>query len=59
MRDFRQAHPDGVILALDQMSAYLQATLTRVWSPIRQTPRVLVTPQRRWFAFFWRVEVAP
>lgn len=46
MTDFRQEHPDGVILAVDQMSAYLQATLTRVWSPIGQTPYVRLSPQR-------------
>ncbi|HEX2907671.1 MAG TPA: hypothetical protein VHO69_12455 [Phototrophicaceae bacterium] len=28
--DFRQDYPDGIILALDQMSAYLQATLPLV-----------------------------
>jgi transposase len=44
--DFRQAHPDGLILALDQMSAYLQASLTRVWSLVGQTPYVRLSPQR-------------
>ena len=46
MTDFLQDHPHGVILALDQMSLYFQATLTRVWSPVGQTPIVHVSPQR-------------
>ena len=46
MTDFLQDHRDGVILALDQMSLYFQATLTRVWSPVGQTPIVAVHPQR-------------
>ena len=57
MTDFRQAHPNGVILALDQMSAYLQATLTRVWSPIGQTPYVWVTPQRDCLHFYGALNV--
>lgn len=52
MTDFLQDHPDGVILALDQMSLYFQATLTRVWSPIGQTPIVSVTPQRESVHFY-------
>jgi transposase len=50
--DFLQAYPDGVILALDQMSLYFQATLTRVWSPIGQTPMVSVHPQRDYIYFY-------
>lgn len=57
MTDFRQDHPDGVILALDQMSAYLQATLTRVWSPIGQTPITWVTPQRDHIHFYGALNV--
>lgn len=57
MTDFRQDHPDGVILALDQMSAYLQATTTRVWSPIGQTPLVWVTPQRDCLHFYGALDV--
>lgn len=52
MTDFLQDHPDGVILALDQMSLYFQATLTRVWSPIGQTPVVAVHPQRDCVHFY-------
>jgi transposase len=50
--DFLQAHPHGVILALDQMNLYFQATLTRVWSPIGQTPIVQVHPQRDQVHFY-------
>lgn len=57
MTDFRQDHPDGVILALDQMSAYLQATLTRVWAPVGQTPVVWVTPQRDHIHFYGALNV--
>lgn len=57
MTDFRQAHPNGVILALDQMSAYLQATMTRVWSPVGQTPCVWVTPQRACLHFYGALDV--
>ena len=46
MTDFLQDHPDGQIIALDEMSLYFQATTTRVWSPRGQTPLVRVSPQR-------------
>lgn len=44
MTDWTQIYPHLVILALDEMSLYFQATLTRVWSPIGQTPVVRITP---------------
>jgi transposase len=50
--DFLQDYPEGVILALDQMSLYFQATLTRVWSPVGQTPIVAVHPQRDHVHFY-------
>jgi transposase len=55
--DFRQAHPDGVILAVDQMSAYLQASLTRVWSCVGHTPSVRVSPQRECVHFYGALDV--
>ncbi len=58
MTDFRQEHPDGVILAVDQMSVYLQATLKRVWAPRGQTPRVRVTPQRDLLHFYGALDVS-
>ena len=57
MTDFVQQYPQGVILALDQMSLYFQATLTRVWSPIGQTPIVRVSPQRDQVHFYGALEV--
>ena len=44
--DFQQDHPDGVILSMDEMSLYLQATLMRVWYPTGQRPTVLISPPR-------------
>ena len=52
MTDFLQDHPDGVILAMDQMSLYFQATLTRVWSLVGQTPIVDAHPQRDQIHFY-------
>ena len=46
MTDFQQDHPDGIILTMDEMSLYLQATTTRVWYPKGQRPLVRVSPQR-------------
>lgn len=46
MTDFLQDHPDGQIVACDEMSLYFQATTTRLWSVVGQTPVVRVTPQR-------------
>jgi len=50
--DFLQDHPHGVILALDEMSLYFQATLTRVWSLIGQTPIIAVSPSRDHVHFY-------
>jgi len=50
--DFLQDHPHGVILALDEMSLYFQATLSRVWSPVGQTPVVKVHPGRECTHFY-------
>ena len=57
MTDFRQAHPDGVILTIDQMRAYLQSSLKRVWYPIGQTPTVRVSPKRDSVAFYGGLDV--
>jgi hypothetical protein len=35
---------DLAILAIDQLSLYFQATLTRVWSPRGITPVIKITP---------------
>jgi hypothetical protein len=55
--DFLQAHPDGVILALDEMSLYFQATLTHVWAPVGKTPMVAVHPQREHRHFYGAVNL--
>ncbi len=57
MTDFVQQYPHGLILAMDQMSLYFQATLTRVWSPIGQTPIVRVSPQRDHLHFYGAFDV--
>lgn len=40
-----QAHPDGVVLAMDEMSLYQQATRTHVWAQRGHPPQVRVHPQ--------------
>jgi len=55
--DWLQAYPNLVILAMDQMSLYFQATLTRVWSPMGQTPVVRMTPQRDHVHFYGALEL--
>ena len=57
MTDFLQQHPAGAILAMDQMSLYFQATLTRVWAPIGQTPVVRVSPSRDHLHFYGALDV--
>ena len=57
MTDFLQEHPTGVILALDEMSLYFQATLTRVWAPLGQSPIVKVHPQRDCMDFYGALNV--
>ena len=57
MTDFLQDHPQGHILSMDQLSLYFQATLTRVWAPIGQTPIVKVHPQREHVHFYGALDV--
>ncbi|MGW8182148.1 MAG: IS630 family transposase, partial [bacterium] len=47
-----QAAPCTVILAEDEASLYLQATLTRVWAPVGQTPIVTTHPGREKVNFY-------
>ena len=42
---------------MDQMSLYFQATLTKVWAPVGQTPIVSVCPQRDHVHFYGALEV--
>jgi transposase len=44
--DIVQNAPDTLILAEDEASLYLQATLMRVWAPVGQTPVVKVAANR-------------
>jgi DDE superfamily endonuclease len=44
--DFLQENPTGVMLSMDEMSLYFQATMTQVWSPVGQTPQVYVSGSR-------------
>ena len=57
MTDFKLDHPDGVVLALDQMSVYLRCSLCRVWSPVGQTPIIRSTPQRDCLKFYGALNV--
>lgn len=57
MTDFVQDHPDGVILALDEMSLYYQATSTRVWAPVGETPVTDVAPERTCCYFYGALNV--
>jgi transposase len=50
--DFLQDHPDGQIVAADEMSLYLQATVTRQWAARGQTPVVRVSGQRDHVHFY-------
>jgi hypothetical protein len=44
--DTAQNAPETVILAQDEASLYLQASLMRVWAPTGQTPVVKVCANR-------------
>jgi transposase len=55
--DFLQDDPTGSIVSMDQVSLYFQATTTRLWAPVRQTPQVRVTPQRRCCHFYGALNV--
>jgi transposase len=55
--DFLQDHPNGQVIALDEMSLYFQATTTRVWAKVGQTPVVRVSPQRVHVHFYGAVNL--
>ena len=52
MTDLLQDDHHLVILPIDQMSLYHQATLTDVWAPTGQTPVVQVVSQRDHIHFY-------
>jgi len=55
--DLLQQYSDLVILTIDQMSLYFQATLTRVWALIGHTPIVRLHPQRNHIHFYGALEL--
>lgn len=57
MTDFRQDYPDGVILSMDQLSLYFQATMTRVWARRGQTPTIRIATQREYVHFYGALNV--
>lgn len=57
MTDFLQDHPQGQVIALDEMSLYFQATTTRAWAAIGQSPVVRVSPQRDHVHFYGAVNL--
>jgi hypothetical protein len=56
--DLAQEAPQTVILAGDEASLYLQATLMRVWSVIGQTPVVKCDPARSLTHFYGALNLA-
>jgi len=50
--DIAQTAPKTVILAEDEASLYLQATTTRVFAPVGQTPVIRVAAQRDKVSFY-------
>ena len=57
MTDRVQTYPNLVMLAMNQMSLYFQATLTRVWAVRGQTPVIRVSPQRDQVHFYGALDV--
>ena len=57
MTDLLQEYPDLVILSMDQMKLYFQATMTRVWALRGQTPMVRVTPRRDLVHFYGALDL--
>jgi putative transposase len=55
--DLAQTAPQTAILAEDEASLYLQATLTAVWAPQGQTPVVRVDPSRTKTNFYGSVNL--
>jgi len=55
--DKLQRDPHLAILTLDEMGLYYQATLTRVYAPVGQTPIVRLSPQRDNIHFYGALEV--
>jgi len=56
--DAAQDAPDTVVLAADEASLYLQASVTRVWAPVGQTPLVRVAANRDSTHFYGALDLA-
>jgi transposase len=56
--DLAQDAPNTVILAADEASVYLQATLMRVWAPVGQTPVIRVAADRDNVHFYGALNLA-
>ena len=56
--DIAQDAPETVILAEDEASLYLQATLRRVWAPCGRTPVVYALPCRKKTNFYGTLNLA-
>ena len=56
--DAAQDAPDTVVLAADEASLYLQASLMRVWAPVGQTPLVRVAANRDSTHFYGALDLA-
>lgn len=56
--DVAQDAPDTVILAADEASLYLQASLMRVWAPKGQTPVVRTATNRDNTHFYGALDLA-
>lgn len=56
--DLAQDAPDTVILAADEASLYLQASLMRVWAPKGQTPIIRVVANRDNTHFYGALNLA-
>lgn len=57
MTDLLQAYTDLVLLTLDELSLYFQATLARVWAAVGHTPLVRIHPQRDHIHFYGALEL--
>src|SRR5712692_2304061 len=49
--------PRLAIMSMDEMGLYFQATLTRVYAPLGQTPIIRVSPQRDNVHFYGALDV--
>ena len=58
LMDAAQDAPQTVVLAADEASLYLQASLMRVWAPVGQTPVIRVAANRDNTHFYGALDLA-